>query len=205
MIPAPSIVRVAPIRRRRSHRPLLVIAVPLAALAALVLGCTATPATQGPGDTGAVTSQGPQGTGPTPKPTSWPGTVVAATIALGAADGQFESMGNDMQTAVDANSPQEMLLAAQSGLDFLTGNQKNIPLIQAYPETKPLGDALAKAYADMIAGLQKIKDSLTSGDAAGVQAGFQQWAAGSTEYAAVRQGLSDKSEQAIFMQRIYLR
>jgi hypothetical protein len=201
MTPAPSIVRVAPIRRRRSHPPLLLIAGPVVALAVALVGCTST-TPSGPGDTGAGVTQGPEGTGPTPKPTSWPSQVVIATVALGAADGQFESMGNDLQTAVSDNSPQEMLVASQSGLDFLKGNQQNIPKLQAYSETKALGDGLAKAYADMIAGLQKIHDSLTTGDSAGVQAGFQQFAAGSTEYGAVRQELADKSEQAIFMQRI---
>jgi hypothetical protein len=204
MTSAPSIVRVAPIRRRRSHRQLLLVAGPLIALVVAVVGCTSTPST-GPGDTGAAVSQGPDGTGPTPKPTSWPSSVVIATVALGAADSQFEKMGSDMQSAVDDNSPQEMLIASQSGLDFLKGNQPNIPHLQGYSETEALGDGLAKAYADMIAGLQKVHDSLQSGDSAGVQTGFQQFAAGSQEYAAVRQDLSDKAEQAIFMQRILTR
>ena len=205
MTSAPSIARVAPNRQRRSHRPLLLVALPLVALAAIVVGCTATPSTPASTDSGAFATDGPQGTGPTPVPTAWPGPVVAAVIALGAADGQFQSMGNDLQTAVDDNSPQEMLLAVQSGLTFLPGNQQNIPHLQGYSITKDLGDALAKAYADMIAGLQKIQSSLDAGDSAGVQTGFQQFAAGSTEYAAVRQDLSDKSEQAIFMQRILTR
>jgi hypothetical protein len=201
MTPAPSIVGVAPTRRRRSHRPLLLVATCLVALVVGVVGCTST-GTPGPGDTGSPASEAPQGTGPTPKPTSWPSQVVIGMVALGAADNEFEKMGNDLQTAVDDNSPQEMLLASQSGLDFLKGNQPNIPKIQGYSETQALGDSLAKAYADMIAGLQKIHDSLTAGDASGVQSGFQAFAAGSTEYGAVRQDLADRSEQAIFMQRI---
>ncbi|HEY2916512.1 MAG TPA: hypothetical protein VGI98_04775 [Candidatus Limnocylindrales bacterium] len=201
MTHAPSIVSVAPTRRRRSHRPLLLLAISLVTLAVVVVACTSTPATPGP-SSGDGSGQGPAGTGPTPKPTSWPSEVVIATVALGAADSQFESMGGDMTTAVNDNSPQEILTASQSGLDFLKGNQPNIPKLQSYSETKSLGDGLAKAYADMIAGLQKIHDSLEAGDAAGVQAGFQQWASGSTEYAAVRQDLSDKSEQAIFMTRV---
>lgn len=200
MTPAPSIVRVAPIRRRRSNRLLLLVASSLLALAVGIVGCTSMPSatpSEGDGSNGV-----PAGSGATPKPTAWPSTVVIGMVALGAADSQFESMGNDMQTAVNDNSPQEMLVASQSGLDFLKGNQKNIPLIQTYSETKPLGDGLAKAYADMIAGLQKVHDSLESGDSAGVQTGFQQWASGNTEYGALRQELGDKAEQALFMQRI---
>ena len=198
---APSTARVAPIRRRRSHRPLLLVAAPLVVLVVAMVGCTTTPATPGPSTAGG-TDQGPVGTGPTPVPTSWPTTVVLAVTALGAADNEFDKMGSDLTTAVNDNSPQEMLVASQSGLDFLKGNQQNVPKLQAYSITKDLGDGLAKAYADMIAGLQQVHDSLDSGNAAGVQAGFQQFATGSTEYAAVRQDLSDKAEQAIFMTKV---
>src|SRR5262245_42310671 len=110
MTHAPSIARVAPIRRRRSHRPLRLAAAPLVALVVAVVGCTTTPSTPGPSDLGG-TGNGPVGTGPTPKPTSWPTLVVLAATGLGAADSQFESMGSDMQKAVDDNSPQEMLIA----------------------------------------------------------------------------------------------
>jgi hypothetical protein len=57
----------------------------------------------------------------------------------------------------------------------------------------------------MIDGLQKTHDSLVSGDAAGMTSGFQDFVAGNTLYATVRADLSDKAQQAIFMQKIYLR
>ena len=57
----------------------------------------------------------------------------------------------------------------------------------------------------MIDGLQKVHDSLVSGDSAGVTTGFQQFVAGNVAYGALRADLSDKSQQAVFMQRIYLR
>jgi hypothetical protein len=195
----PSIAAVAR-RRRRTSWPLLLS---VALLAALVVACTpdATPSPSA----GAQGSGAPLGSGETPVPTRWPGDVVTATIALGAADASFSKLGNDLQQTVDTEDMQGLLQVTTDGLTFLKGAQQNIPKLQGYPETKSLGDTLAAAYQQMIDGLQKTHDALVSGDAAGVTAGFQQFVAGNTLYATVRADLSDKAQQAIFMQRIYLR
>ena len=193
----PSIVAAARGRHRRSLRPLVLS---VAVLASLLVGCsnvTTTPTSTPSGPTLAP--------GETPKPTAWPGSVVSATIALGAADSSFAKLAADLQSTVDTSDMQGMLQVTTDGLTFLTGAQKNIPKLQAYGETKSLGDALANAYQQMIDGLQQIHDSLSSGNAAGVTTGFQQFAAGNETYGAVRADLSDKAQQAVFMQKSYTR
>lgn len=192
-----SILAAAKGRRRRSLRPLVLSVAVLASLVAACSSATTTPTSVPPAQTLAP--------GETPKPTAWPGSVVSATIALGAADPSFAKLAADLQTTVDTANMQGLLQVTTDGLTFLKGAQKNIPKLQAYAETKSLGDALANAYQQMIDGLQQIHDSLTSGNAAGVTAGFQQFAAGNETYGAVRAELSDKAQQALFMQKNYLR
>lgn len=192
-----SIVAAAERRHRRSLRPL---ALSVALLAALLVGCSNLTTTPTSTPTTPFLASGE-----TPKPTIWPGSVVSATIALGAADSSFAKLASDLQTTVDTADMAGLLQVTTDGLTFLTGAQKNVPKLQAYPETKALGDALANAYQQMIDGLQQIHDSLTAGNAAGVTAGFEQFAAGNETYGAVRADLSDKAQQAIFMQKNYLR
>lgn len=199
MTSEPSIAAAAR-RRRRSPWPLLLS---VALVTTFVVACT--PSASPSPSSGAVGSSAPLGSGASPKPTAWPGSVVAGTIALGAADASFARMGNDLQRTIDTNDLQGLLQVSTDGLTFLKGAQQNIPKLQAYSETKSLGDTLAAAYQQMIDGLQKTHDSLVNGDAAGVTSGFQQFVAGNTLYATVRADLSDKAQQAIFMQRIYLR
>jgi len=194
------IAAAAPSRRRRSFPLLLVSAVVPASVAIACSNSTASPS-----PAAAVATPGPVGTGATPKPTAWPGDTVSAMIALGADDDSFQQLAKDLQTTVDNGDLQGMLRVTNDGLTFLKGAQKNIPHLQDYSETKAIGDALAAAYGQMISGLQQIHDSLVSGNAAGVTAGFQQFAAGNEAYGALRAELSDKAQQAIFMQRIYYR
>jgi hypothetical protein len=194
-----------PSRRRRSLPPLLVSAVVLASVVIACSTATPSPSPGALGSQGPVASQQAGGTGPTPKPTAWPGATVSAVIALGAGDESFQRLAKDLQTTVDKGDLQGMLQVTNDGLTFLKGAQQNIPHLQAYSETKPLGDSLAAAYQQMISGLQQIHDSLVSGNAAGVTSGFQEFAAGNEAYGALRAELSDKAQQAIFMQRIYYR
>ncbi len=159
----------------------------------------------------APTSSNPATPGPTvdgsggPKPTIWPTTVVEASIALGAADGDFSKLADDVVKAVDSEDPATMLGVMNDALTFLNGNQKNIPHLQAYPETKPVGDKLAVAYAQMIEGATKARDGLIAADGAAVQAGFQEFFAGNAAYVAVAPALGDLAGQAIFMKRQLLR
>ncbi len=139
-----------------------------------------------------------------PLPTHWPSLTVDATIALGFADAQFQQVGVDLTAAVDANDLTKLLSVATNAQTFLVGNQTNIPRLQGYPETKSVGDRLAAAYAQLVAGITKIHDSLVSGDGAGVTAGFQTFAAGNTAYAAIRPDLLALAAQALDMKRKFL-
>jgi hypothetical protein len=172
----------------------------LAIFAALLVACSGINSSFAPS-----ASFRPLGSGETPTPTSWPASVVEATIALGLADGQFSQIGNDLSAAVDSGDLQRVLKASLDVQTFLTENGKNIPKLQAYADTQPLGDALKAAYDKMLEGITKVHDSLVTGDSAGVTAGFEEFAAGNDLYAPLRAELGDKATQAIFMKRILLR
>ncbi len=136
-----------------------------------------------------------------PKPTAWPTGTVEASIALGAANGEFTKMTDDVAAAVDSQDPARIATAMEDALAFLTGNQQNIPKLQDYAGTKDLGDRLAPIYANMIAGATQVRDGLENGDAAAVEAGFTTFFEGSTEYAAISADVATAAEQALFMKR----
>lgn len=139
---------------------------------------------------------------PGPKPTNWPTLTVEATVALGAANGEFRKMADDVAAALDSQDPARILAAINNSLEFLTGNQKNIPRLQADAATKSVGDRLAVVYTSMIDGATKVRDGLTSGDGNAVTLGFQTFFAGATEYATVSPDLADIAQQAVLMQRL---
>lgn len=172
----------------------------LALVVAVVMACTTTTT---PSPTAAGGTTVPDGSGPAPNATPWPSNVVDGVIALGGADSQFEQIGSDLQNDVNTGNLAQMLTDTTNVLTFLTATQKNIPLVQAYGPTKPVGDRLAAAYAQMIAGVQQIHDSLVASNGAGVTGGFTAFVAGNTAYGAVRQDLGDLANQAVFMKRIY--
>jgi hypothetical protein len=188
--------------RRVAHRgrrsPGRSIAFGIALLLGVLAGCS-TVATPSPSPTAA-----PSGSFlPNPQATAWPGSVVDAIVALGAADQQFDKVGTDLSAAVDSNNMQTLLGVTENVEKFLTANEAYIPHLQGYGETKDLGDKLAAAYGQMTAGITKVHDSLIAGDGAGVTAGFDDFAAGSTAYGLVRPTLGDFFNQAIFMKRHY--
>jgi hypothetical protein len=172
----------------------------LAAIAALIAACApAASATASP-DGAASGSQTPG-----PKPTNWPTTVVEATVALGAANGDFAKMSDDLSAAVNSEDAAVILTAVNDALTFLKGNQTNTPKLQAYDATKSVGDRLASAYAKMIDGLTKVRDGINSADAAAVDRGFQAFTEGSHEYIGVAPDLGTAAEQAILMKRLLLK
>lgn len=153
-------------------------------------------------------SSAPTGGGsgvPTPKPTFWPTGVVEATIALGAADGDFIKMANDVVGAVDSNDAARVLQVMSDALTFLKGNQENVPRLQGYPATTDVGDKLAAAYAQMIEGAQAVIAGMNAGDSSAVQAGFDTFFAGNAAYVAISPALGDLADQAVFMKRQLLR
>lgn len=186
---------------RRSLRPAGLLALALAAVAVLAAACSPGGASAPAPSVGGSASPGSPG----PKPTSWPTLTVEASIALGAADGEFTKMTDDVAAAIDSQDPARILVAINDSLVFLTGNERNIPRLQAYDATNSVGDRLALVYAKMIDGATKVRDGLTSGDGGAVELGFRTFFEGATEYVAVSPDLAAIAERAIFMKRQLLR
>jgi len=180
------------------------LAVPAIVAMVAVLGVAVACSPQG-STTPTLEPSGSRAIGPTPKPTSWPTGTVEASIALGAANGEFAKMNDDIAAAVTSEDPARIALAMNDALAFLTGNQQNIAKLQSYDGTKDLGDRLAPVYAKMIAGATQVRDGLASGDGSAVEAGFIAFFQGTTEYAALSSDVATAAEQAFFMKRLLLR
>jgi hypothetical protein len=164
----------------------------LACVLGLAAACTSTPPSQ-------TQSTGlPNGTDG-PKATTWPAQQIDSIIGLAAADSNFDKIGRDLTAALDSGNMVNLLNVSKEVQTFLVGNERNIPRLQAYDGTKALGDKLAPAYAQMIAGVTKIHDSLVAGDGAGVTAGFKTFAEGNSAYGALRAELARFAEQAVQM------
>jgi hypothetical protein len=165
----------------------------------IIVACTGNPTIST--SIGSPTAGAPNDSGAGPLPTHWPGNVIEATIALGVADTSFAQVGKDLTAAVDAGDLAKLLTVSDDVRTFLATNQKQIAVLQTYPETKFVGDRLAPAYAQMAAGIKQIHDSLVAGDGNGVTAGFATFSAGNTAYAAVRADLGSLVTQAVEMKR----
>lgn len=151
--------------------------------------------------TAASSSTASQGAAPTP----WPYLVVNSTISLAAIDAEFEKIGTDLSAAVDSGDLARLLTVSNDVLGFLNANQKNIPPLQGYLETQVLGDRLAAAYSQMIAGIQRIHDSLVAGSGTGVTEGFVAFVAGNAAYSEIRRTLGDFAGRAVLMKRVLLK
>lgn len=179
-----------------------IVAAVVVAMATVAGACSpATPSSAPPSSASASAGDGTA----VPKPTAWPTTVVEAAIALGAADGDFTTMANDVIGAVNSEDPARILKVMNDAIQFLTENQKNIPKMQAYAETKSVGDRLEPAYAQMLAGATEVRDGLTAGNSSAVETGLTTFFAGNDAYVKVSSDLGDLAEQALFMKRQLLR
>ena len=186
-------------------------AAPILALLALVvaLGACGTANKPTPSGTSSISTQPPRATpggsgGPEPTPPRWPGTTVLAVIALGAADGEIQKAGADLQKAADDEDLKAMWGAADGLAKMIDGLMPNIDRLTSYPLTKPVGDLYARAFPEISAGAKQLRDAITSGDAAGITAGSQQMAKGLADYGPIRMQIAGLVEQAIVQQRLYL-
>jgi hypothetical protein len=185
---------------RRSGLGATALAVTALVIAVVIGACGSTTPTASP----VASATADAGSGG-PKPTVWPTTVTEATLALAAADGDFQAVGADLSAAVDEGDLTQLYTVAQRVQTFLSENRKNIPKLQAYDTTKAVGDQLLAAYDRMLKGIREILDGLAGGDGSMVTAGFEDFAAGNSAYSQVRQALGDLGDQAIFMKRQLLR
>lgn len=144
-------------------------------------------------------------TGAGPKPTSWPGGVVEAVIILGKADAQIEAAGGDLGAAASAQDLQKMWGAADGLATLLDKLGQQVDRIRDYPLTAPVAAAYDAALPDMLAGSKKIRDSITAGDAAGLTAGVEQLAKGTTAYQEARRLIGPLVEPALLMQRVLVK
>ncbi len=176
-------------------------AVAIASVAWLAVACSAGDASTPP--SAAVAPASPSAAGP--KPTNWPTLTVEATIALGAAHGEFTKMTDDVAAAIDSEDPARIMAVMNDTIEFLTANERNIPRLQAYDATKSVGDRLAVVYAKMIGGATTVRDGLTSGNGDAVEQGFQAFFEGTTDYVGIAPDLTPLAERALFMKRQLLR
>jgi len=175
------------------------IALLLAALLAGACGSgSSSPAAATPG----ASAASPAASGEAPQPTFWPGGVVEAVLNLAKADSQIQAAGDDLSAAAASEDLQKMWGAAD-GLATLLGKlESQIPRIKDYPATQPAAAAYEASFPDMLAGARKVRDSITSGDAAGLAAGSQQLAAGLEAYAEARRLIGPLADDALMMQRL---
>lgn len=183
-------------------------AAPHLALLALVVALVAC-GTASPSGTSSVSTQPPQATpggsgGPQATPPRWPGTTVLAVIALGAADGEIQKAGADLQKAADTEDLKAMWGAADGLAKMIDGLMPNIERLTSYSLTKPVGELYATAFPEISAGAKQLRDAITARDAAGITAGYQQIAKGITGYGPIRMQIAGLVEQAIVQQRLFL-
>lgn len=171
-------------------------------LAIVALGCgTASPNSS----TGAPAPSGSAAAGANPTPPRWPGTTVLAVIALGAADGEIRKAGDDLQAAAGKQDLKALWGAADGLAKMIDGLMPNLERLEVYPGTAPIAAQYRAAFPDLAAGAKLLRDSITSGDSAGVVAGSQQIARGLSAYAPIRREIAGLVEQAIVQQRLYLK
>jgi hypothetical protein len=142
---------------------------------------------------------------PDASPDPWPGTTVLAVIALGAADGEIQKAKDDLQTAVDHEDLKAMWGAADGLAKMIDGLMPNLDRLDFYPLTKPVGQLYRTAFPELADGAKQVRDSITSGDTAGVESGFQLFAKGAEDYRPIRQQIAALVEQAIVQQRLYVK
>ena len=199
------------------HRPplvalILIVAVFVAACGASVpSGVTFS---SGPGSSGPRSSEpgstvsgstAPGSVEPGPSQPRWPGTTVLAVIALGAADGEIQKAGTDLQRAAEAQDLQAMWGAADGLANLVDALIPNLERLDVYEGTKPVADRYRAAFPDIGGGAKQLRDAITGGDPSGVVAGSQRIAKGLQAYAPIRREIAALVEQAIVQQRLLVR
>ena len=148
----------------------------------------------------AVPGGSPDGT-----PPPWPGTTVLAVIALGAADGEIQKAGNDLQAAAAAQDLRAMWGAADGLAKLTEGLLANVDRLDLLPATQPVAALYRKALPEIDAGARQLRDAITAGDSNGIVAGSQAIAAGLVDYGPIRAMIAPLVEQAILQQHLLVK
>lgn len=185
-------------------------AAPIVAACLVLALAAAACGTAAPSGPTSLSSQAPSSApagpaGPGASPEAWPGTTVLAVIALGAADGEIEKAGNDLQKAADTQDLKAMWGAADGLAKMIDALLPNLDRLDVYPLTKPVGQLYRTAFPELAAGAKQLRDAITAGDSAGVVAGSQQIATGLRHYSPIREQIAALVEQAIVQQRLYVK
>jgi hypothetical protein len=131
----------------------------------------------------------------------WPTSVVSATIALAAADKEFQEAVVDWQTA-GASQDMDLLLAAAQGMAFLADQSTvNAQRLVDFPELTTVGQDLIAAFTSVRAAGQAVSDTALAGDAAGFEAAVKDLGAGMAAYAEARGPMIEAAELALIMRR----
>lgn len=181
-------------RTARRARPSSVPLVLAVALAVLVAACGSSTT---PGPDGSSAPDGSAG----PKPSRWPGTAVLAIIKLGGTDGEIAKAGRDFITAADAGDVAAMWGAADGLIPVLSDLALSVDHLAAWDETAVLAGHLRVAFPLMLQGATQLRDSITAGDATGVEDGSRKLAQGLTAYAPARAILAELVPEALLQQR----
>lgn len=176
-------------RRQRSIWP-TVLVVLAGVLAACGTTTSPTPARSG----------GPES--PAPKPSHWPGTAVLAIIKLGGIDGEIAKAGKDFVEAADAQDVAAMWGAADGLIPVIKDAMPSIDPLERWDMTAELAGYLRKAFPLLLGGATQLRDSIASGDSAGVEEGSRKLADGLSAYAPARAILADLVPEALLQQRI---
>ena len=152
-------------------------------------------------------SPGPSGTSgnetPLPQPSKWPGPVVLAVIKLAGADGEIAKAGQDFTAAANASDVRALWGAADGLIPVLTDLVPSVDPLEGWDRTRELAGYLRTAYPLMIDGATELRDSITAGDAKGVESGSRKLAAGLNAYAPARSILGSLVQEALLQQRVY--
>ena len=170
-------------------------------VAVVVSGCGAS-ATVSPSTSPEPGQTSGSGT-PGPNPSHWPGTVILAVIKIGEIDGEIAKAGNDLAAAADTQDVAAMRGAADGLIPVIQDVLSSVDPLQQWDRTTVLAGYLQTAYPLMLDGATQLRDALTTGDAAGVEAGSQKLAAGLKAYAPARAILVDLVPEALLQQRVY--
>ncbi len=185
-------VRVRPSDRTRSWRTWFAALLLLAGMVA-ACGGTASPSP--------VSSSGAESPGP--KPSRWPGTAVLAVIKLGGGDGEIAKAGIDLTTAAQAGDVAALWGAADGLIPVIEDLIPAIDPLEGFDRTAELAGHLRTAFPLMLEGATLLRDSITAGDAKGVEDGSRKLAEGLAAYAPARAILADLVLEALLQQRIF--
>jgi hypothetical protein len=202
---APGPRTVAPHRVHRFVAGHVLLALLVAACGASSIGPSRSPGAVG-GSAGPALGPGAPGASLAPDATPlWPAQTVLAVMALGAADGEIQKAGDDLQAAAGNQDLKAMWGAADGLAKMIDGLMPNIDGLELYAGTKPAAVIYRKAFPELSAGAKQLRDAITDGNANGIVAGSQAIAQGLADYAPVRQLLGGLVEQAVLQQRLLVK